>query len=673
MKKTTLLLTGILIAGISHAQLFSDDFESYAPGSYIGPQSSSWTTWSGASGEGTNEDAQVTNNQASSGVNSIYLSSTSANGGPQDVVLDFGPLYNSGVFTFQSDFYVNSGKTGYFNFQASQTIGQTWALNVNFDAGDLYIDDGITSNLVVSNYPEASWFTLKIEANLTLKVWKAFVDGNLVGTWINGVNALASTDFYPVQNSQFYVDDVSFDHQPYTLSNLNGMMAMAYLGGELAGQNVTPKLTVVNAGTTTINSFDVNLNYGGNNYSQSITGVNIASTSNYAVTLNSLPLVAGNQIYTATVSNVNGGIDDVAADDTLIGSINPVVPANGKMVVSEEGTGTWCQWCPRGAVFMDQFNTKYSQFWAGIAVHNGDPMTVTEYDAAFGNLISGYPSALVDRGTDVDPSGMTPDFLTRVQIAPKAFITNGATWDPTTRTLNVSVSADFQSGANNNYKLACVLTEDGVTGTGSGYNQSNAYSGGGNGVMGGYESLGNPVPAAQMVYDHVARAIAPSFDGYTNSFPASVSAGEQHTINFSFVLPAGWDENEIHIIGLLIDPNGRIDNAGKATIVEAVSNGYLEGSNAGLFENLENQLDEVIRIYPNPANDQTNIQLNLKQESNITLRLLDGSGKELSSRNYNQLNGLWDLNLDTKNFNSGLYFVELEIEGRKIAKRLIIE
>jgi hypothetical protein len=671
MKKPLLFLIGTFVSTFSFSQLFSDDFEGYAPGSYIGPQSTPWTTWSGT--EGGAEDAQVTNNQASSGTNSIYLSSTSANGGPQDVVLDFGPLYNSGVFTFQSAFYVNSGKTGYFNFQASQTIGQTWALNVNFNAGDMYIDDGVTSNLVVSTYPQATWFTLKIEANLTLKVWKAYIDGSLVGTWINGVNALASTDFFPVQNSQFFVDDVSFDHQPYTLSNLNGMMAMANLGGELAGQNVTPKLTVVNAGTTAINSFDVNLNYGGTNYSQSITGVNISSTSNYAVTLNSLPLVAGNQVYTATVSNVNGATDDISSDDTLVGSINPVVPAVGKMVVSEEGTGTWCQWCPRGSVFMDQFNSKYSQFWAGIAVHNGDPMTVTDYDAAFGGLITGYPSALVDRGNDVDPSGMSPDFLTRVQIAPKALISNGATWDATTRTLNVSVTADFQASANNNYKLACVLTEDAVTGTGSGYNQSNAYSGGNNGVMGGYEALGNPVPAAQMIYDHVARAIAPSFNGYVNSFPATVNLGDQHTINFSFVLPTTWDENEIHIIGLLIDPQGRIDNAGKATITEAVSNGYVDGSNAGLFEATENQLDELVNIYPNPANAQTNIALNLKSTSEVEVRILDLSGKLMAQRNYGLLEGNTNITLFTTDYSSGVYIVETTINGATIQKRIIVE
>lgn len=671
MNKILLFLLTTLVASLSFGQLFSDDFESYAPGSYIGPQSTSWTTWSGA--EGGAEDVTITTNQASSGTNSTYFSSTSANGGPQDVVLDFGPLYNSGVFTFQSDFFVNSEKTGYFNFQGTQTIGQVWALNVNFNNGNMYIDDGITSNLVVSTYPQATWFTLKIEANLTLKVWKAYIDGNLVGTWINGINALASLDLFPIQNSQFYVDDVSFDHQPYTLTELNGMMAMAQIGGELAGQTVTPKLTVVNAGTTAINSFDVNLNYGGNNYSQSVTGVNITSTSNYVVTLNSFPLVAGNQVYTATVSNVNGmTIDNVSSDDVLTGSINPVVPAAGKIVVSEEATGTWCQWCPRGAVFMDQFEEKYSQFWAGIAVHNGDPMADAEYDAAFGGLISGYPSALVDRGNDVDPSGMSIDFLSRVQVAPKALLTNGAMWDPASRTLDVSVTANFQASANSNYKMACVLTEDEVTGTGSGYNQSNAYAGGNNGVMGGYETLGNPVPAAQMVYQHVARAIAPSFSGLTGSFPATVNTGELHTVNFQFILPATWDENEIHIIGLLIDPAGRIDNAGKTTIAEAVANGYQSGGNAGLFDNLNNQLDEAVKVYPNPASDFVNIEMLLETESSVFIKLIDASGQEVTSKNFGKIEDSWIIPLDTRNLDAGLYLIQIDLNGEIINKRLII-
>jgi hypothetical protein len=216
------------------------------------------------------------------------------------------------------------------------------------------------------------------------------------------------------------------------------------MGGNIATQVVNPTVTILNAGTTAITSFDVTLDYNGTPTTQNITGVNIASLGSYDVTFSGITLVAGSNPAVATVSNVNGGADDDATDDAVTITVNPVVPAVGKMVVGEEGTGTWCQWCPRGAVYMDLYETNYSEFWAGVAVHNSDPMTVTEYDAGVGTLIGGYPSALVDRGTDVDPSGMGPDFWARLQTAPKAFVTNGATWDAGTRTLNVSVTFRLQ-------------------------------------------------------------------------------------------------------------------------------------------------------------------------------------------------------------------------------------
>ena len=138
MKRFTFLAASLLIGLGAKAQLFSDDFEAYTTGA-LGPQSTSWSTWSGT--EGGAEDGIVSTAQASSGTKSIYFNSTVANGGPQDCVLDFGPMYTSGVFTYQSDFYVATGKSAYFNFQATQTIGQTWALNVNMNNGGVYVDD----------------------------------------------------------------------------------------------------------------------------------------------------------------------------------------------------------------------------------------------------------------------------------------------------------------------------------------------------------------------------------------------------------------------------------------------------------------------------------------------------------------------------------------------------
>jgi len=668
MKKLLLSVLSFSALNLAYGQLFTDDFESYTANAYLGPQSTSWSTWSGT--EGGTADVKVITTNAQSGSNSIYLSSTAASGGPQDVVLKFGQLYNSGIFTFQSGFYVNAGKSAYFNMQGSQTIGSVWALNVNMSGQQVVIDDGITSNLAVGAFPEGAWFTLKIEANLSTHVWKAFVNGTEIGTWVNGVNSLASCDFYPVQGSQFYMDDVQFDNQPYTLPGLDAMAASISSGGEIAGQTVTPTVRIQNVGQTALNSFDVALNYNGNTYNQTVTGANVATAGSYAVTMPSVILAGGDLSASVVITNINGGIDSLSSNDTLETIISAVTPAPGKVVVSEEGTGTWCQWCPRGAVFMDEFHAKYDGYWIGIAVHNGDPMTVTDYDASFGNFISGYPSALVDRGTDVDPSGMSPDFFDRLQTPPVATLVNGATWDATTRKLEVSVTANFAMAANNNYKLACVLTEDDVTGTGSSYNQANAYSGGGNGVMGGFETKSNPVPASQMVYNHVARAINPSWDGYANSFPTTVAAGDAHTLNFSFDLPATWDETKINIVGMILSPDGRIDNAGTATITEAVTNGFVPGENAGLTSVSTKAFD--CKLYPNPANDFSILSLELTNNTDVNVDVLDFSGKTISSKLYSQLNGAQSITIPTTTFAPGIYLVKVGVNGQIETRNLVV-
>ena len=504
---------------------------------------------------------------------------------------------------------------------------------------------------------------MKIEANLTLNLWKAYVDGVEIGTWTNGVNTVASADIFPIQGSDFYVDDVSFDHQPYTLPANNAAVSGIAMGSNIVGIDAMPNVTVVNAGANAITSFDVTVDYNGNQYTENVTGQNLASTSSMDVAFTTaIPLVSGNMNVVATVSNENGGgADDDPSDDAITIAIDPVVPAAGKIVVGEEGTGTWCPWCVRGTVFMDRFEQDYGPFWAGIAVHNGDPMVVTDYDTALGALISGYPSALVDRGGDVDPSAMTNDFFDRLQTAPTALLSTTSTWDATTRELVVTVTADFQASANDNYKLAVVLTEDGVTGTASGYAQANAYAGGGNGSMGGYENLPSPVPASQMVYDHVARAIEPAFAGDATSFPAVVNNGDPHSKTYTFTLPTDWDEQKIHIIGLMMDPTGRIDNASKGIIDDLASVTDLEQTFKGFG------------VYPNPASTYAIVEMELEATSDVQLRLVDMSGKEIAARNYGAVETSSTIQLNTADLNAGVYLVELTVNGQRMTKRLVIE
>jgi hypothetical protein len=675
--KKLILVFGIFASSIVFGQTFSDNFDSYTAGSYLCPQSAeAWTTWSNAPG-GT-EDVLVSNAEALSGANSLYFASTASSGGPTDLVHNFGVL-NTGQFSMEFNIKVQTGKAAYFNLQRNETIGEVWSMDCNFaDNGDLIILNQ-TGLYFTSTYTQNQWFNFRMDINFNTNVWEVFIDDVSVGSFANTENQIASIDIFPVdQNTPFscgyFFDDFEYTVIPYTLPTVNGAAnLLSYNQGNLVGTAVTPNITVRNLGVDVITSATITVDYNGTNISNDFTGLSLASLATITLEMPStLSLIAGTNTMTATLSNVNGAFDGDAGDDQTSIVTNAISPALGKMVVGEEGTGTWCQWCPRGAVFMDMMESKYPGHWAGIAVHNADPMTVTEYDAAL--TVSGYPSALVDRGTEMDPSEMEVAFLDNILIAPSAFITNGANWDAATRVLDVSVSANFQTAADNNYKLAIVLSEDEVTGTGSTYGQSNAYAGGSAGVMGGYELLSNPVPASQMVYNHVARAIAPSFGGTNIAFPATINSGETYTINASFTLPSTWDETQMHIVSMLVNQSGTVNNAGKATLTEAIANGFVLGTplnNVGIAD--QNQIDANLAVYPNPANEYTSIKVQLKNEQNVTLKLIDMNGRTVASRNYGQMNGASEIHLNTSNFEAGLYLIQLTLDNTIVSRRLIIE
>lgn len=667
MRKLYLLFALLIVGATANAQIYSEDFESYSVGSYMGVNNPTWwSTWSNA--PGGSEDVQVTDANASSGTKALYLHAPGS-GGPVDAILKFGQQYTSGIFEFEADFYVLNGKNGYFNFQGTQTPGQQWALDVNMDAGAITMGSSATGT-----FPMAQWFTLKIEANLTLGLWEFWIDGVSQGTWNNPNNQIASLDLFPIQNSSYYVDDISFDHATYTLPNRNAGLSGINMIGNVVGQTVYPQVNLTNVGQTNITSFDVSLTYNGTTITENVTGVNLASLAPYEVAFASpLTLVSGPLDAVALISNVNGmGADDDPNDDTLTLAVNPVTPAGGKIVVGEEATGTWCQWCPRGAVYMDLWNERYAGYFAPIAVHNGDPMTDPTYDTGIGSLIGGYPSSLVDRGSDIDPSSMENQIITRLGTAPAALILNGALWDANSRELQVSLQTTFQTAVSGDYRMACVLTEDSVTGTGNGYNQSNAYAGGGNGPMGGYENLPASVPASQMVYEYVARTIVPQFGGAPGSLPTSISNSQQFIHNYTFQLDPSWDEDHMHIVGLLIGPGGTIENAGFTTIQEAVNNGFLVGVDEGIGQILEGP-DAMVKLYPNPATDRAIALLDLAGDAEVSLKIIDMTGKEVAARDYGMLNGPQQFDLNTSNFATGIYFVQVRFGEELVTKKLVIK
>jgi Outer membrane protein Omp28/Secretion system C-terminal sorting domain len=671
MKNKLLAIVSIWVPSV-FAQTFSDNFDTYTVGGLVAQQSAGvWTTWSNAPGGA--EDVIVSSAQSASAPNSLYLSSTAATGGPDDLVKVFNatPLV-SGNFNLKMKFNIETGKAAYFNLQGTSVLGGQYAVDAFFkDNGTLVINNPTDGQLLSVPYPEAAWFAFELDIDLSSNNWNVKINGTSVGTFSNSINSIASIDIFPVDNDAptvcgFYVDDFEYTITPYTAASFDAALTVINnVGAEIATLDNTVSATVRNLGNTVITSYTLNYLYNGINTQQVVTGQNLALLASNTTSTQSITLVPGSNPLTVTLIAINGMlVDDVVANNTKSIAISPIVPALGKVVVGEEGTGTWCQYCPRGAVFMDKFSVNYDKLFAGIAVHNADPMTVTTYDT--GIAFTSFPSMKVDRGTTSDPSSKESEIITRLQVAPKGTFVIGAQYTAGTRELKVSVATTFNTAVSTAYKLALVLTEDDVRGTTAGYNQVNNFSGGAT-PMGGYELLANPVPAAQMVYDHVARSIQPSFAG-DPVFGASVAVGATFLNNYTIVLPATWDETMINIIPLLVATNGVIDNAGKATIAEAVTNGYTVGLETNITSILDGP-DATLIISPNPTDG--NITFKIQQDASTSGNVIvyDLNGKSLFTA---AVSGNQMINFDSSTLDAGVYIVELNQGQTKTTKRMIV-
>ena len=667
MKKQYLFIFGSLLIGNAFGQTFSDNFDSYSSGDNLAAKSAVWETWSSPNGGA--DDVKVTNSKAKSGSNSIYFQSTAANGGPADVILPFGGARNNGQFELKMNMNVDAGKNAYFNFQEQTTVGKGYTIDVYFnDNKTLNINNQAAGSLLSVSYPQGQWFEFELKVDLNTNRWDLYIDGTKAGSFQNSTRALASMDLFPINGSSFYVDDVSYTYTAYAPTSKNA--SVTYIGnvmGYLAGANVTPSVEIRNLGTTAITSAELSIKYNGNTLNKTLTGISLPANGLYTTTFdNTLSIVGGNGDVVASVVTVNGTADDNANDDSKTISINPIVPAKGKVVIGEEATGTWCQWCPRGAVALKTMHDKYDGFFQGIAVHNNDPMENPYYDASIASKVNGYPSALVDRGAEMDPSAMGGDFINRIQIAPKGVMDIAAKYDAATKVMSVSVETTIESAISGDYRIACVIVEDDVTGTTSGYNQSNAYAGGGSGVMGGYEKLPNPVPAAQMVYDHVGRAIAPTFSGLPNAFGASASAGQKFIHNFTFDIDPSWDLTQMHVVSMFIDKTGMIDNGGTIHYNDAIKKAFKDGTAVLASQDL-NGPDTRMALQPNPSDKQFDIAIFGAMNGQSSLEIVDMQGKlvyqsqQLSSK----------MTIPSQDWSAGVYLVRLNENGQVFQKKFV--
>jgi hypothetical protein len=87
----------------------------------------------------------------------------------------------------------------------------------------------------------------------------------------------------------------------------------------------------------------------------------------------------------------------------------------------------------------------------------------------------------------------------------------------------------------------------------------------------------------------------------------------------------------------------------------------------------QNSLDQLNKVFPNPAKGITCIPVSLSENSNINLQLLDVTGRVISTitdRFYQK--GDHKLFLDASIYDSGLYFIQMITDKTKLISPLVI-
>ena len=79
-----------------------------------------------------------------------------------------------------------------------------------------------------------------------------------------------------------------------------------------------------------------------------------------------------------------------------------------------------------------------------------------------------------------------------------------------------------------------------------------------------------------------------------------------------------------------------------------------------------------MNIYPNPAHDQVSISFEGATSNDVTIRLMDASGREMIRRNEN-INGHFDGKLDVRKLSKGIYLIEVKSGSMTAKRRLSID
>jgi Secretion system C-terminal sorting domain len=82
---------------------------------------------------------------------------------------------------------------------------------------------------------------------------------------------------------------------------------------------------------------------------------------------------------------------------------------------------------------------------------------------------------------------------------------------------------------------------------------------------------------------------------------------------------------------------------------------------------------QILKIYPNPATTNVNVQLQLPQDSKASLIILNGMGQTVLQRKIDEKDLLDNkISINTEGLGNGMYFISVYAEDYKVTQKFVV-
>jgi hypothetical protein len=339
-------------------------------------------------------------------------------------------------------------------------------------------------------------------------------------------------------------------------------------------------------------------------------------------------------------------------------------------VLVEESTGAWCQYCPDGAVKLQQLIDANPKV-IGVSIHGGgtDNMRFAEGDNVTSLYFTAFPLGMVDRTPGGTPVAITINrgywasaATSQAALAPDFDVTLNHGYNPTTRVITAQVKTKAIKAVTGAFNVNLYIVEDSVKGTGSGWNQVNYYN-----TQAGHPYYGAGNPIVGFNHMHVVREILGGVEGTTGVITTNPALNSTGTKTYTYTLPAGYNYKNIKLVAMVQKSNPAdktlrpINNA----IQSKLTPGTLGVTNVATLTDIE--------VFPNPAADNIRVTGVMGNATDLHLTLSNAVGQTVISRDV-QNNGSTKLDevFSVSSLSNGIYFLNVRNDEAQNTVRVVV-